>query len=202
VNVAGEAIPLAKVDVFALDMRKTLAHFNVETDEKGAFQADCPESSNVTFTAQLPNQGRAFYRTLLPPADNLFGLQTEFTMSFPKPVEFDGVLATAEGAPLAGARLRFHPMSSNYLDDRSERVALNLICGVMPPDPAWDERCRGALFLTDCELVTNAAGEFHAHSITGGINYTIEVLREGQERARIDFHTRGLKDKVRLQLGR
>jgi hypothetical protein len=95
---------------------------------------------------------------------------------------------------LGGTWLRFHPMSSNYLDDRSAPVAL--------PDKPWDERCKGALFLTDCELVTSASGEFHAHSITGGINYTFEVIREGQERARIDFHTRGLKDKVRPQLGR
>jgi hypothetical protein len=202
VNVAGEAIPLAKVEVFALDLRNTLAHFSVETDEKGVFQTDCPDSSLVTFTAHLPSQARAFYRARLPDADHLFGLQTEFTMAFLKPVEFEGVLASPEGAPLAGAKLRFHPMSSNYLDDRSVPVALNLLCGVMPPDKAWDERCKGALFLTDCELVTNAAGEFHAHSITGGINYTIEVIREGQERALLDFHTRGLKDKVPLQLRR
>jgi hypothetical protein len=200
VNLSGETIPLAKVEVFALDLNKTLARFSVETDEKGAFQADCPESSLVTFTAHLPNRRRAFHRTLLAPADNLSGLQTEFTMTLLQPVEFDGVLASPEGAPLAGARLRFHPMSSTYLDDRSAPHALNLICGGMPSDPAWDERCRGALFLTDCEIVTNAAGEFHAHSITGGINYTVEVLLAGEGRALVDFHSRGLKDKVRLQL--
>jgi len=183
-------------------MRRTLTRLSVETDEMGAFRVECPVWTRCTFTAQLTGYARAIYPLTVTDPDHLFGTVNDITMSFRGPLRFDGVLTTADGSPAANARLRFHPLSSKINDPAQGAVALNLLNGTFPADEAWDARCRKALFLTDCEVVTNAQGEFSAHSLLTSTTYAIEVERDGQERAVIELHTRGLKDKVKLQIGR
>lgn len=196
-DVKGTPVPLIPVDVFIHDAARTLTRRSVESDAAGAFQVECPEFSQVTFTAHLRGHGRAFYPLQVGDATHA---PTRITLSFRQGIEFDGAIDLSDGTPAAGARLRFHPMSAKSLDAKGAPLALNLINPATPPDAAWDERCRRELFLTDCELTCDALGQFRAHSLMSSTIYAVEVLREGKPGATVDCFTRDLNGRMRLKL--
>jgi hypothetical protein len=200
VDVNGAAQPFLKVEAFSTDGRKNLHRLETETDEKGAFKMGCPEWARITFTAHLPGHGRGFYNLSTTDPEHLGGTVNDITLELRAATSFDGQLTMPDGSPAAGARLRFHPVSTRFLTANDVQTAMNLLHGTYPPDEAWDQRCREALFLTDWTVTTDAQGQFQAQSLAAGINYTVEVERPGKEGARIELHVKGKKDRLTLQL--
>ncbi len=193
-----EPVPFARVEAFALTMRRDAHRLSAETDQDGRFRIACPLWSRVTFTAHLPGCGRAFYfNAAVTDADHPFGTVTDLTLSLAPPFEFSGVVASSDGSPVAGARLRFHPISYPF-----EGMPMNLLGGTNPPDEAWDAKCRKELYLTDCEVETGAGGEFRAHSLIGGYTYAVEVIRPGLDPVVIDVRPRSQKGPLILPAGR
>jgi hypothetical protein len=184
----GSPLPFARVEAYAWSMRRVFAKVVSETDEKGAFRADCPVWSHVTFTAHLPGRGRAFNSLTVTDAEHLLFATTEFTMKFSSGTTREGTLHDAAGRPVAGARLRFHPMSSPF-HDAGVTFEMNLLNGRIPPDKGWDEQCERALYLTDYEGSTAPDGSFRADSLLPGVRYVVEVLREGREGERVEART-------------
>ena len=88
-----------------------------------------------------------------------------------------GTLETADGRPVAGAVLRFHPFRMGSSNPESDNN-WNILAFSLPSDPAWDTECWNKLFLTDCEATTSETGEFKAPSLTPGIHYVVEVNGE------------------------
>jgi len=200
VDVNGTLQPFLKVEAFMTDGRKNERHLDAETDDKGTFKLDCPEWTRITFTAHLPGHGRGFYNLSTTDPEHPFGAVNDITLALRAATSFDGQLMRPDGSPAAGARLRFHPVSTRYLTTNDVLTAMNLLHGTYPPDEAWDQRCREALFLTDWTVTTDAQGQFQAQSLAAGVNYTVEVERSGRESARIEMHVKGRKDRLTLQL--
>lgn len=181
----GRPVPFARVECYSLGMRGVFTKVVSETDEKGAFRVDCPAWSRVTFTAHLPGHGRAFYFNLqVTDLEHLALATTETAMRFTAATTFEGTLLHDAG-PVVGTRLRFHPMSHPSF----EGTPLNLLGGSIPPNERWDEQCERELYLTDCEVFANAAGEFRADSLLPGVRYVVEAFPEGREPFRFEMNT-------------
>lgn len=199
-DAQGTPLPFLKLEAFTTDGRKNLIRLDAETDDKGSFTLGCPEWAQVTLTAHLPGHGRGFYRLSTADPDHLSGTVNDITLSLRAATSFDGQLTLPDGSPAAGARLRFHPVSTRFLTTNDLQTSMNLLNGTYPPDEAWDQRCREALFLTDWTVTTDAQGQFRAQSLAAGVNYTVEVERPDRESARMDLHVKGRKDRLMLQL--
>jgi hypothetical protein len=190
--------PLAgqTVEVFALDPLRSLTRWSIGTDARGEFQVEVPGDSRVTLTAHVPGEGRIVYPITASAAGSPL---RSVTLTTRAPISLDGVALRADGSPLAQARLLFHPLSTTYVDPDEGPLPLNLISGSAPPDEEWDRRCRHELFLTDCEVMTDADGGFHAQSLTTRTNYRVEAALPGGERPGADLSTQEIRGRIRIQ---
>lgn len=197
-DAAGRPVPLVPVEGFALDVAGGLTRLRTESDPAGAWRLECPDRTRVTLTAHAAGHGRIFAGIdfLDPKNDGIAEHALILTMRAPLTVE--GVLREADGRPLAGARLRFHPVSTTTLGDGGTSRPVNLLNAGF--SDAWDERCRRELFLTDGEATTDATGAFRSESLVGSTTYRIDVLREGQPPVVLETTLRAQKDPLLLKL--